>query len=146
MAAATEHGTDGATVLDNVYSYVIFPRAGYAAVSSGGTTDDELAAALKELLGEEVSDELASLYVKRAKATILRRRRPFLDIDEGVVERMWESKFDPLALQIAEFMYLKRGAEGQIKHTENGIAREWQRGDVPWDMLADVKPIAGTVS
>lgn len=102
-------------------------------------TVEPMVAALQALIGEEVSAELASLYINRAKATIMLRRRPFAEYDAT----LWESRYDQLAVKLADFMWKKRGAEGQIRHNENGIEREWQRGDVPWDMLSDVKPLAG---
>ena len=44
-------------------------------------------------------------------------------------------------------MYLlnKRGAEGQTAHSENGISRSYEDGDVPPTLLRDIVPFAAAM-
>lgn len=44
-------------------------------------------------------------------------------------------------------MYLlnKRGAEGQTAHSENGISRSYEDGDVPPTLLRDIVPFASVM-
>ena len=42
-------------------------------------------------------------------------------------------------------MLNKRGAEGQLQHTENGIQRQYENADVPASMLKPVTPHVGVI-
>lgn len=99
----------------------------------------DAAAALSLLVDEEVSDELASLYVGRARELILNRRHPFSD---DPTSEDWEPRYNRLSAEIAAFLYVRRDAEGQTAQRENGIYRAWESGGVPKQLLAEVVPIA----
>lgn len=51
-------------------------------------------------------------------------------------------QYDAVQLEIAVYLLGKRGAEGEIAHTENGVSRTWGGADVPDAMLACVTPYA----
>ena len=101
------------------------------------TTYDAVSALMLST-GEE-SYELASLYVERARAAILARRYPY---SENPQSESWDVRYDILSVEIAEFMWAKRGAEGQVTHTENGIIRQWSQDAIPKQLLSQVIPIA----
>ena len=88
-----------------------------------------------------VSDEECQLYVDRAKALILTRRRPYSD---DPLSEPWEPRFDMLACEMAAAMWWKHGADGQTASRENGIYRAWDHLDayVPSGLLQRVVPIA----
>jgi len=52
-------------------------------------------------------------------------------------------KYHYLQCEIAVFLLNKRGAEGQSRHSENGIDRTYDGGDIP--MLKNVVPYAGVI-
>ena len=43
-------------------------------------------------------------------------------------------------------MLNKRGAEGEVSHTENGISRTYEKADIPTSMLRTIVPHCGTFS
>lgn len=45
--------------------------------------------------------------------------------------------------EIAAFLLNKRGAEGQTVHNENGVNRQYEGGNIPASMLADIVPFCG---
>ena len=93
-------------------------------ISMTGDTDE------KTLLG----------YLSLAGGKILRRAFPFDDTVCEVPER-----YACLQVEIAAYLLQKRGAEGQTAHSENGISRSYEDGDVPPSLLRDVVPYASLV-
>ena len=93
---------------------------------------------VKLLIGEsDVSDELLSVYLEDAKDAILNRRYPFGVPFGADVPDMYES----LQCRLATRYYLRRGAEGEILHNEDGVHRHY--GSVnDEDLLMSVIQIA----
>ena len=93
---------------------------------------------LKVLLadvGINEDDELLSTYLDFAGQKILHKMYPFGMPDEVTdVPFRYQSRQVEIALQ----MFLKRGAEGELTHTENGITRQCARGDIPSELLSDI--------
>lgn len=90
----------------------------------------------------EDSDAVLLSYLKQAKDIILNRMYPYLD------GRVYEdldipARYDHKQIQLAAFLLNKRGAEGQTRHSENGISRSYQGAYVPQDLLCDVMPMVG---
>lgn len=48
-------------------------------------------------------------------------------------------------LEIAVYLMNKRGAEGQTAHSENGISRSYEDGDVPPSLLREIVPCASLI-
>lgn len=99
---------------------------------------DEMAT-LKVMLGISGDDEndVLSVYLSLASQKVLNRLYPFgipIDIDE-VPEHLVMTK-----INIASYLYSKRGAEGETSHTENGITRQWGGADVPEAYFSEVRP------
>lgn len=86
------------------------------------------------------TDSLVGAYLEEAKSAILRRRYPF-GIPEGAdVEGIYEM----LQVKLATRYYLRRGGEGEISHSENGISRTY--GSVnDEDLLMEVTPFAKVI-
>lgn len=91
---------------------------------------------LKSLLVINNTDEDAMLttYLNLAGMKILHKMYPFGQPDDAEVPSRYKSR----QIEIAMYMYLKRGAEGQLTMTENGITRQYARGDIPAEMLSDI--------
>lgn len=94
---------------------------------------------VKAMTGE-ADDGTVSVYLKLAGSKICRRAYPF---DPAVTEVPEQYQF--LQVEIAVYLLNKRGAEGQTGHTENGISRSYESGDVPESMLRQVVPMAGVL-
>jgi hypothetical protein len=80
--------------------------------------------------------------LESAKFAILSRRYPFGDFpvsDTG--EPILEQRYCDLQVRIAVYLYNKMGAEGQIAHSENGISRSYEAGDIPESLLDQVVPL-----
>lgn len=107
--------------------------------------DDEklaLCRAMVEKSAEEEgwSDEVLKHYLAVAGRKILNRAYPYDDTVEEV-----PNKYSVLQCEIAVYLLNKRGAEGEISHSENGISRSYENADVPASMLRDVIPHCGLI-
>lgn len=97
---------------------------------------------LKVMLGitGNEEDEVLSVYLDLASQKVLNRLYPFgipFDVDE-VPDHLILTK-----INIASYLYSKRGAEGETSHTENGITRQWGGSDVPDSYFSEVRPFVG---
>lgn len=102
-------------------------------------TNDEKIELLRTMLdSEDDSDEVLLAYLMSAGQTIINRLYPFRsDVEEVPL------KYARKQVEIACYLLNKRGAEGQTKHEENGIKREYADADVPESMLKDIVPFCG---
>lgn len=86
------------------------------------------------------SDDTLTSYLKIAGQKILNRAYPYDDTVEEVPRR-----YGVLQCEIAAYLLNKRGAEGEVSHSENGISRTYENADVPESMMRDVIPHCGLV-
>lgn len=91
-------------------------------------------------MGVNDSDEILSAYLTLAGNKILAKAYPY---DNSVTEV--PRKYESLQCEIAVYLLNKRGAEGQISHSENGISRTYENGDVPASFLRTVIPHCGVI-
>lgn len=84
------------------------------------------------------SDYVLKLYLTIAGQKILNRAYPYDDTVKEVPRR-----YSAVQCEIAAYLLNKRGAEGEISHSENGISRMYENADVPESMLVDVIPYCG---
>lgn len=103
-------------------------------------TEDEKLITLKAMVGSSDSDEVLSTYLKLAGKTIIARAYPY---NSEIAEV--PAQYDTLQCEIAAYMLNKRGAEGQISHSENGITRNYENADVPSSMLKVITPHVGCI-
>lgn len=82
------------------------------------------------------TDEIVTIYLQDAQAAILRRLYPFgIPADVTAVPAIYELLWCKLAARY----FLRRGAEGENLHGENGIERRY--GSVnDEDLLSEVTP------
>lgn len=102
-------------------------------------TEPEKIELFKSYMDDEVSDTVAAAYLKQAESKILNRLYPFTVPDEAVVP----SRHEMLQIEVAVYMWAKRGADGEVTHSENGISRTWAAADVPDSMLSEITPQVG---
>lgn len=103
-------------------------------------TYDEKLTALRAMVGGSDTDEVLSTYLDLAGSKIIDRAYPY-GSDTTVVP----TRYHHLQVEVAAYMLNKRGAEGQIVHTENGITRQYESGDVPDSLLKAVVPHCGVI-
>lgn len=103
-------------------------------------TEEEKLIALRAMIGGSDTDEVLSTYLKLAGRKIINRAYPY---DNTATEV--PAQYDTLQVEIAAYMLNKRGAEGQLQHTENGIQRQYENADVPASMLKPVTPHVGVI-
>lgn len=91
-------------------------------------------------MAEETNDSTVSAYLGIAGNKICRKAYPF---DPTVTEVPEQYHF--LQVEIAVYLLNKRGAEGEAAHSENGISRTYENGDVPPSMLRQIVPMCGVL-
>ena len=95
---------------------------------------------LKIRITENVTDVELEDILESAKAVILSRRFPFGEQPTEIEER-----YKDLQIRIAVEMFNKRGAEGEVAHSENGVSRTYQSANVSEDLLKEITPKAGVI-
>lgn len=93
---------------------------------------------LVKAMSGEIDVDTVSAYLSLARDKICRRAYPF---DPSVTEV--PEKYQFLQIEIAVYLLNKRGGEGETSHSENGISRTYESGDVPASMMRQVVPMAG---
>ena len=86
------------------------------------------------------SDEILRAYLTIAGRKIINRAYPY---DDTITEV--PTRYGYLQCEIAAYLLNKRGAEGEVSHSENGISRTYENADVPDSMLRDVIVHCGVV-
>lgn len=98
-------------------------------------TDTEKLKMLESMTGE-TEEAVLSTYLTLAKGVVLRKAFPFGDGTETV-----PAKYDTVQVEIAAYMLNKRGAEGESAHSENGVTRYYEDGDIPPTLLRRILPV-----
>ena len=101
---------------------------------------EEKLTVLRTMVGGSDTDEVLSAYLNLAGDKIITKAYPY---EDGVLDV--PSQYHYLQVEIAAYLLNKRGAEGQTAHTENGITRTYESGDVPASMLRAVIPHCGVI-
>ena len=105
-------------------------------------TEVEKLSLLRVMVGQpnegDWSDDVLMSYLNIAGQKILNRAYPYDDTITEVPRR-----YGYLQCDIAAYLLNKRGAEGEVAHSENGISRSYASADVPEAMLGEVVPHVG---
>lgn len=99
-------------------------------------TDTEKLTMLKAMTGEK-DESVLSTYLSIAGNKVLKRAYPFDSTVTVVPDRYAYNQ-----VEIAAYLVNKRGAEGETAHSENGISRSYEDGDVPPTLLREIVPCA----
>lgn len=92
----------------------------------------------KALTGE-TDDTLSLTYLSFAGEAIINKCFPYAKEEMSVPTRYLYRQLD-----IAVYLYNKRGAEGETRHGENGIDRTYEKAGIPDSMLKGITPVAKT--
>ena len=96
---------------------------------------------LVKSMTEETDDEVISAFLELAGQKIYNIADPFkTKSEEEILE-----KYSGLQAQAAAYLLNKRGAEGQTAHTENGIARQYETGDLPPSLVREITQICEAI-
>lgn len=104
-------------------------------------TISEKIAMLNVLTGETISDSTAGVYLDLAADIVLSRAYPY-----GAESAEVPLRYEIVQVRIAACLYLKRGAEGETSHSENGITRRYEAASVPESLLKQIIPCVKVVS
>lgn len=102
-------------------------------------TDTEKLTMLKAMTGEK-DESVLSTYLSIAGNKVLKRAYPFDNTVTVVPDRYAYNQ-----VEIAAYLVNKRGAEGETAHSENGISRSYEDGDVPPTLLREIVPCASLI-
>lgn len=102
-------------------------------------TDEQKLSMLATIVGE-TRLEVLSTFLTIAGNKICRKAFPF---DHRVMDV--PDKYAELQVEIAAYLMNKRGAEGEVSHSENGIQRIYENADVPASMMRTIIPVAAVV-
>ena len=83
-----------------------------------------------------------TIYLNIAKQAVLNKAFPY-GVPSDVIDV--PEKYESIQLNIACYLYNKRGAEGELSHKENGIDRTYESADIPSSMLKQVIPFVGVL-
>lgn len=95
---------------------------------------------MAQALSGEADEGTVSAYLALAGSRICRKAFPF-DPEATQVP----ARYGHLQVEIAVYLLNKRGAEGESAHSENGVSRSYESGDIPASMLRDIVPQAAVL-
>ena len=101
-------------------------------------TNTEKVAIVKDMTNE-TDENTISRFLSMAGETIYSYVDPYRQSSKEKVLEMYGAT----QIKAAAYYLNKRGAEGQSAHTENGIARTYENGDLPSSLLRELTPICG---
>lgn len=103
-------------------------------------TDAEKLAKLRQMLdpNDTTSDEVANAYLDAAEKAVLNLAFPFGNGTDVIPE-----KYEYEQIEIALYMLNKRGAEGELAHSEGGTARTFETADIPVSLRCRITAKAG---
>lgn len=102
-------------------------------------TDIEKLALLKSMTGE-ADEDILSAYLALAGDKVCRRAYPYDSTIQVVPDQ-----YSYVQVEIAVYLLNKRGAEGESLHSENGISRTYENGDIPLTLLRQITPFASVM-
>lgn len=91
------------------------------------------------LTGESDESLLAAL-LSVAEAKVLNRLYPFDDTKSVI-----PMKYTQNVLEIATYLYNRRGSEGELSHNEGDISRSYASASVPEAMFDGIVPFCGVI-
>lgn len=105
-------------------------------------TNDQAIAMVRNIVGEDsttMTDDIIEVYLQLATGKILERLYPYNTEENNIPAR-----YETLLCELAARLYVRRGAEGENSHEENGVNRAYaDAGDE--DILSRITPYAKVV-
>lgn len=103
-------------------------------------TNEEKLAKLRKMLdpADTTSDEIANAYLIAAEKAVVNLAFPF-----GNGTDVMPEKYEYEQIEIALYMLNKRGAEGELAHSEGGTTRTFETADIPVSLRCRITAKAG---
>lgn len=103
-------------------------------------TDEQKVQMIQQLITDmTVTSEEIRSYLALSADRIINRIWPF-----GGAPMAWPSQYDLVQVQLAVRMIARKGGEGEISHSENGVSRTYDSVDDE-DILNQLAPYAGVM-
>lgn len=107
-------------------------------------TELEKLTMLQSICGDsDATPETLKVYLDLAEGVVVRRAYPYLT---SYILATVPKRYETLQVQIANELYLHRGAEGEQGHSENGIVRSYENGFVSDSLLRQITPFGRTLN
>ena len=98
---------------------------------------------LQTICGDSEADSaMLSIYLDLAADIVVHRAYPYLT---SYVLAVVPDRYATVQVQIANELYLHRGAEGEKDHSENGVKRTYENGYVSDSLLKKIVPFTRTI-
>lgn len=97
---------------------------------------------LVKAMTDETDEDVISAFLSLAGDAIYNYTDPFQTSEKDDVL----TKYGGVQAKAAAYYLNKRGADGQSSHSENGISRTYENGDLPDSLLREITPYCGVVS
>ncbi len=88
----------------------------------------------------EPDEDVLQICLDTAFSAIMSRRFPYQEWPEQI-----EKQYEDLQYRCALDLYNKRGAEGELVHTENGTSRSYESSWISEQLLREVVPFVGVL-
>ena len=93
-----------------------------------------------KLMTNETNNTTIQSYLTMAEAIVLKELYPYDDSKTDVPARY---NYD--MARIAAYLINKAGADGELVHSENGVSRTYEAGDIPPSLLRHITPFTGVI-
>lgn len=101
-------------------------------------TDAEKLNKLMTMLDDDVSTNVANTFLEAAEKAVINLAFPFGDGSEVMPD-----KYEEVQIEIAAYLISKRGAEGEVSHSEGGVSRTYESADIPFALRTRITPKVG---
>lgn len=96
---------------------------------------------LVKAMTDESNDTVISAFLSMAGEAICHYCDPYGTIESADIL----DKYGSAQAKLAAYFLNKRGADGQTSHSENGISRTYESGDIPPSIMREITPFCGSV-
>ena len=106
-------------------------------------TDQEMMERIRALVADSRFDEFTEHYLAIAQEAVVSRLYP---LDDSASWSDVPEKFHSRTCEIAVYLVNRRGAEGEVSHSESGTSRTYESAGIPKSYFVGMTPFAGVPS
>lgn len=109
---------------------------------------DEIKLILVKNMTDETDEEVIRAFLELSRQAILHQLYPFINQDviedeEGnIVNKEMPDRYSDNQVEICCYLLNKRGADGELHHSENGVLRIYGSESIPASMLQKIVPLS----
>ena len=100
----------------------------------------------KILLVQSMTDETDSTVISAFLSMAAEAIRHYADPYKMRDETELLEEYGGVQVKAASYYLNKRGGDGEISHSENGISRTYEAADLPPSLLQEIVPYCGVIS